>query len=53
MHTSCSTFTHHDDSSRLLCCAHAHDGCHTNGGALEVDPTKGKKTEVSGAVEQC
>lgn len=33
--------TYHDDSSRLLCCAHTHDGCHTDGGALEIDPTKG------------
>lgn len=39
-------FTYHDDSSRLLCCAHTHDGCHANGGALEINPTTGQKTEV-------
>lgn len=38
--------TYHDDSPRLLCCAHTHDGCHTNGGALEIDPTKREKTDV-------
>lgn len=31
--------THHDNTSRLLNCAHAHDGRHANGGALEVNPT--------------
>lgn len=29
--------THHDDSPGLLCCAHAHDGRHADGGSLEVD----------------
>lgn len=32
-------YTHHDNASRLLNCAHAHDGRHANGGALEVNPT--------------
>lgn len=31
-------YTHHDDASGLLDCAHAHDGRHANGGALEVNP---------------
>lgn len=31
-------YTHHDNASRLLNCAHAHNGRHANGGALEVDP---------------
>lgn len=30
--------THHDNASGLLDCAHAHDGRHANGGALEVNP---------------
>jgi len=29
---------HHDNASRLLSRAHAHDGRHANGGALEVNP---------------
>lgn len=37
-------FTYHDNSSRLLCGAHTHDGCHANGGSLEIDPTTGEKT---------
>lgn len=28
----------HDNASRLLHCAHAHNGCHADGGALEVNP---------------
>lgn len=31
-------YTHHDNASRLLHGAHAHNGSHANGGALEVDP---------------
>jgi len=30
--------THHDNASGLLHCAHAHNGRHSNGGALEVNP---------------
>lgn len=30
--------THHDNASRLFNSAHAHNGCHANGGALEVNP---------------
>lgn len=33
-------YTHHDNASRLLNCAHAHDGRHANGGALEINPTE-------------
>lgn len=29
--------SHHDDASRLLHGAHAHDGGHADGGALEVN----------------
>lgn len=32
-------YTHHDNTSRLLSSAHTHNGCHANGGALEVNPT--------------
>ena len=38
---------HHDDASWLLRCAHAHDGCHADGGALEVDTA----VEVKNTVE--
>lgn len=31
--------THHDDASGLLHRAHAHDGRHADGGALEVNAT--------------
>lgn len=36
-------FTYHDDSTWLLCRAHAHDGSHANGGALEIHPAEGEK----------
>lgn len=29
----------HDNTPRLLCGAHAHDGCHADGGSLEINPT--------------
>lgn len=35
--------TYHDDSTWLLCCAHAHDGSHANSGALEIHPAEGEK----------
>lgn len=35
--------TYHDDPTRLLCRAHAHDGGHANGGALEIHPAEGGK----------
>lgn len=35
--------TYHDDSAWLVCRAHAHDGSHTNGGALEIHPAEGEK----------
>lgn len=35
--------TYHDDSTWLLCSAHAHDGSHANGGALEIHPAGAKK----------
>ena len=31
-------YAHHDNASGLLSCAHAHNGRHANGGALEVNP---------------
>lgn len=39
-------FTYHDDATWLLCRAHAHDGSHANGGALEIHPTEGEKEET-------
>lgn len=42
VHSVARRLTYHDNSSRLLCCAHAHDRCHANGGALEIDPTRGE-----------
>jgi len=43
----CSTFTYHDNSSRLLCCAHTHDWCHSNSCTLEIYPTKRENTVVT------
>jgi len=40
---SCAFTTYHDDPSRLLCSAHAHDGRHANGSPLEVHPAAGRK----------
>lgn len=37
--------SHHDDASRLLHRAHAHDGGHADGGALEVNAAvRGQRT---------
>lgn len=38
-----TSLAYHDDSPRLLCGAHAHDGCHADGGSLEVNPTEKRK----------
>lgn len=39
--------TYHHDSAWLLCRAHAHDGSHANGGALEIHPAEGEKQEIA------
>lgn len=38
-----TSLAYHDDSPRLLCGAHAHDGCHADGGSLEINPTEKHK----------
>lgn len=43
--------TRHDDAARLLSCAHAHDGRHANGGALEVNPAAKDKGQKWGGKE--
>lgn len=45
-------YTHHDDASRLLSCAHAHDGRHANGGALEVNPAATDRSRGGGGSAQ-
>lgn len=44
--------THHDDASGLLHRAHAHDGRHADGGALEVNPAARKMFRKSGKGRQ-
>ncbi len=38
--------THHDDAPWLFRSAHAHNGSHADGGALEVNTTEERKQEV-------
>lgn len=45
------SYTHHDNASRLLHCAHAHNGGHANGGALEVNPTAWDIGQNSGGAQ--
>lgn len=44
-------YTHHDNASRLLSCAHAHDGRHANCGALEVYTAAKSKGQMLGEEE--
>lgn len=41
-------YTHHDNASRLLDRAHAHDGRHANSGALEVNPAAQHRGQKEG-----
>ena len=36
---------YHDDSPGLFCCAHTHDGCHADGGPLEINSTRNKRKD--------
>lgn len=36
---------YHDDSPGLLCCTHAHDGRHADGGPLEINSTGEKRKD--------
>lgn len=42
-----ASLAYHDNSPGLLCGAHAHDGCHADGGSLEINPTEKHKEGLS------
>lgn len=42
-----ASLAYHDNSPGLLCGAHAHDGCHADGGSLEINPTEKHKQGLS------
>ena len=43
---------YHDDSPRLLSCAHTHDGCHADGGPLEINSTRNKRKDSLKSIQR-